>query len=372
MEEKTNVKSLIQIHLKSLMEWVTGQIKNGLIPRFVDVIDFAHRIPEFKDLTKKLIVKELRLHPYYLMNSTQARQKLKTNRNRAMIVNTLGHLHGDIGFFSVVKDYETPISYRSGYVIFKDPLSHYIIAEKLIKTRDADSIIKAFEKVFEKYTLHYDKKEKVKSVAFDREKSVMSNKVQLFLKTNNILFHAFFNTSSKSKMAENAIKQVRTGVARLRAMGKEKRWWLLLDSVVDSLNSMPIRINNKYLTMQNGEYYTPKTVSVDNVEHYKKQLQKADASFYFSQFEIDPRWERFTFQVGDFVRPKLIVTSSDLLGIKRSEQTLEPEIFVIKKQLAYVSRKNTIERAYVCLGLTSNRKETFQESEIALTPTPFQ
>lgn len=353
------------------MEWVTQQVKNGSVPRFVDVLDYAHRILDFKDLTKKIIVKELRLHPYYLMNSTQARQKLKTNKNRPMIVNSLGFLHGDIGFFSVVKDYETPVSYRSGYVIFKDTLSRYIIAEKLIKTRDADSIIKAFTKVLEKYSKQYPNK-KIASIAFDREKSVTSHKVQTFLKENNIAFQAFYNTSSKSKMAENAIKQVRTTLARLRAVGKEQRWWMLLDTVVDSLNSMPIRINNKYLKMKNGNYYTPKTVSVENLEHYKKQMQKADSSFYFSQFDIDPRWERFSFKVGDFVRPKLVVTSSDLLGIKRSEQTLEPEIFVIKKQLAYVSRRNTIEKAYVCLGLISNRKETFQESEIATTQNPFQ
>ena len=122
--------------------------------------------------------------------------------------------------------------------------------------------------------------------------------------------------------------------------------------------------------MKNGDFYAPKDVTVENSSHFQKQLQKADSSYFFSQFEIDSRWVTFKFKVDYFVRPKLIVTSSEVLGTKRSEVTLEKEIFVIDKCLPYVSRRNTIEKAYVCIGLTSNRKETFQEDEIALTPAP--
>ena len=145
---------------------------------------------------------------------------------------------------------------------------------------------------------------------------------------------------------------------------------MLIDAAVKSLNSKPIRIRNKYLKMKDGRYYAPKDVNVENASHFLKQLQKADSSYYFSQFDIDPRWVTFEFKVDDFVRPKLIVTSSQVLGTKRSEQTLEEEIFIVEKCLPYVSRRNTIEKAYVCIGLTSNRKETFGEDEIALTPAP--
>ena len=55
---------------------------------------------------------------------------------------------------------------------------------------------------------------------------------------------------------------------------------------------------------------------------------------------------------------------------KRSEITLGEDVFVIKKPIAYISRRNTIEKAYVCLGLTLGRTETFEESDIALTNNP--
>jgi hypothetical protein len=145
----------------------------------------------------------------------------------------------------------------------------------------------------------------------------------------------------------------------------------LIQPAVDSINSKPIVANNKFVKMSNGEFYSPKLITEFNVKHFIKQLQRVDSSYYWSQFEIDPKLVKFQYNVGDFVRPKLIITSSEALGVKRSEVTLENEIFVIRKCIAYSSRRKTIEKAYVCLGLTTNRKDTFQEDDISLTNSPF-
>jgi hypothetical protein len=70
------------------------------------------------------------------------------------------------------------------------------------------------------------------------------------------------------------------------------------------------------------------------------------------------------------VKPKLIVTSSAAIGIKRSEVTLEKEVFVIIKRLGFVSRAFTIEPLYICKSLTTNKTEAFEEDNIALTLPP--
>jgi hypothetical protein len=55
----------------------------------------------------------------------------------------------------------------------------------------------------------------VRSIAFDKENSVMSKAVQNFFAQNKLQFVAFKNTAFKSKAAENCIKQIRTITARL-------------------------------------------------------------------------------------------------------------------------------------------------------------
>ena len=370
MEKKTKLDdSELERQLGVVLDWVKSQIEKRDVPRFVDVVDYAHRVLKFTRLSRKTITNGLRLLDSYAMNSPQKRQKLRSDRNRPMIVNSITQLHADIGFYSVTRDYETPLRYRSGFLVCKNPLTRFIFVEILDGDRKAATMVKAFRNVFAKFQAQYPGK-KITSVAFDREKSVTSNLFQDFLRKKNILFHAFFNTSSKSKMAESAIKLIRTTVARLKSE-KEKRWWKLIDSAVASLNSKPIRINGKFLKEKNGvDFYAPKDVTVENSAHFIRQLKKADASYLFGQFEVDSRWCKFVYRVGDFVRPKLIVTSSEVLGTKRSEVTLEEETFQIKKCLAYVSRRNTIEKAYTCVGLKTEREETFQEDEIALAPAP--
>ena len=366
-------QSEVDRQLKLVMDWVRGQIDKQDVPRSVDVVDYAKRELGFVHLTNGQITQALRLVPNYVMTSLQKRQNKRTDRNRPMIVNSIGELHADVGFFSVRSDHETKEKYRAGFVVAKDTLSRFIFVSILHFNRKAPEMVRTFKDIFGQFQTQYPG-HRVQSLAFDRERSIMSNLFQDFLKEENVIFTAFHNTSSKSKMAESAIKLIRTAVERMR-LGKEKRWWMLIQPAVASLNSKPISIRKKFLTMKEeggGGYYTPRNISFENSAHFLKQLQKADSSFYFSQFDIDPRWVTFKFKVDDFVRPKLLATSSQVLGAKRSEVTLEDEIFVVDKCLPYVSRRNTIEKAYVCIGLASNRKETFQEDEIALTPSPIQ
>ena len=67
------------------------------------------------------------------------------------------------------------------------------------------------------------------------------------------------------------------------------------------------------------------------------------------------------------MRAKLISTSSDLLGNKRSEINLTDEVFVIVNPVAYVTRKMTVGKAYKCRNIITSDIEIFQEDEISLT-----
>jgi len=65
------------------------------------------------------------------------------------------------------------------------------------------------------------------------------------------------------------------------------------------------------------------------------------------------------------VRPKLLVTSSAVIGIKRSEVNLEQEAFVVTEQIAYVARNFKIGQAYRCRNLATREEELFDEWDLA-------
>ena len=141
----------LEQQLTQVINWVKDQLEKNDVPRLSDVIDYAHRVLGYISLKKGLIAKKLRLVPNYLMNSTQARQRLRTDRNRPIVVNNLGNLHCDIGFYSINKEYEMPVTYRSGFLVCKDILSRFIFVSILRKNRKADSMIRAFLDIFEQY-----------------------------------------------------------------------------------------------------------------------------------------------------------------------------------------------------------------------------
>jgi hypothetical protein len=350
-----------QQELDVLMEWVSDVInlkKN--VPRLADVIKYAYLTLGFRQLSTSAIARRLRLHPAYHMNSLQKRSYHKGKRYRPIIVNTLGYLHGDIGFFSVTREYETPLKYRGGFLVLKDVLSRFLYVSILNKNRTADSIIRAFENIFKKHTEIFGPQgHKIKSIAFDRETSVMSKKVQNFLLDNNISFHAFKYSASKSKMAENAIRLIRTDMKRLTKPEKGFYWWNLMDDVVDGLNKKEIVINKKHLG------WTPAEINTTNVHRFRQDLDNADPTHYFSQFEIARHQVKFKYSVGDIVRPKLIVTSSAVIGEKRSEVNLEKDPFLITEQIAYVNRQLEAAPAYRCINQHTREEEIFDEHDLA-------
>ena len=98
----------------------------------------------------------------------------------------------------------------------------------------------------------------------------MGKKVQTFLRDNNIDFHAFNLTSSKSKFAEGAIRLIRTEMKRLQRFDESGkfRWWNYLQVVVDNLNAQPIVVDGKILK------FAPRDVNEENLEDFKNQNNK--------------------------------------------------------------------------------------------------
>jgi len=348
--------------MKYLLDWVEDRFRSGDVPRFADVVEYAHQVLKFKQLKKSEIVKQLRLMDVYLMNSRQQRKKFRSRKNRPIIVNNLGNLHCDIGFYSVKREYETPVTYRSGFLVAKDVLSRMVYVSILYKTRTAESMVKAFRDIIEQFK-QQNNGEPVASISFDKERSVLSNLVQNFFKEHHIKFHAFQMSASKSKHAESAIRLLRTTVVRLQAMPQfeHRRWWTLLHMAADVLNGQPIRVNGKNLG------YTPKQVNSGNLRDFLKNLYKKVPAYYWSQFDVAPQLVTFSFAIGDVVRPKLIAISSAVIGIKRSEVTLDETRYTIQKQIPYVSSAFTIEKAYECKSLVDDSTEFFDESDIALS-----
>lgn len=346
---------------QALSAWLDDQLRYNNVPRLVDVQ--MHVQQQGLQLTKKEVRQVVRLHSQYKMNMPQQRSAGRSKMYRPVVVSELGHWHADIGFFSINKRYETPITYRAGYLVAKDILSRKVYATPLVKNRTADSIISAFKKLFSEHERALPNTP-IRSIAFDQETSVLSKKVQTFFSERGISFHAFKLSSSKAKFAEGAIRQIREVMARLMERGNKKdRWWNLLSSVVDNLNNQPIVIDKRVLG------YTPNQINEYTIAEFKKQLFKAVPAYYFAQFDIAPALVNFKYNIGQLVRAKLIATSSDVLGNKRSEINLTQQVFVIKKQVPYVTRKMTIGKAYKCQNIYNTNVEIFQEDEIALTST---
>jgi hypothetical protein len=341
-----------------LSDWLDNQLRYNSVPRLVDVQ--RHVIQQQIPLTKKQVAQVVRLHPQYKMNMHQQRNAGRSKMYRPVVVSELGHWHADIGFFAINKRYETPVSFRTGYLVAKDILSRQVYATPLIKNRTADSIISAFNKLF----AHPSIRHPIRSISFDRETSVMSKKVQAYFADKGIAFHAFQMSSSKAKFAEGAIRQIREVMARLLERGLSKdRWWNLLPTVVDILNNREIVVDKK------GLGYTPYQVTEETVDAFKRALHKAVPSYYFAQFDIAPKLVPFRYSIGTLVRAKLIATSSDVLGNKRSEVNLTDDVFVIQQLVPYVTRKMTVGKAYKCTNIDTGQVEVFQEDEIAPTTT---
>jgi len=191
--------------LEQVMEWVEHRLASGDVPRFNDVVYYAHADLGFKKLTRKVIVNRLRLNPVYMMSARQQRKPRRSGRHRPIICNSIGNLHADIGFFSVQRGYETPKKYRSGFLVAKDIFTKFVFVHILPFDRTAKTMINAFEDIFKQFRAQYPGR-KVTNISFDREKSVSSNLVKQFFESKNVSFHTFEKSASKSKLAEGKLK----------------------------------------------------------------------------------------------------------------------------------------------------------------------
>ena len=291
----------------------------------------------------------------------QRRQKLNSNKHRPILGVSLGNLHCDIGFFSKSRNFETPPTFQSGFLVARDVLSRFVYIVLLRGNRKAKSMISAFEKIFQMHK-QAGHTHPIRSISFDKETSVMSKAVQAFLAEHHIKFVPFQMSSSKSKMAENAIRQIRSVVVRLvRNSNNTERWWHLMPNVNNVLNSREIFIDGK------PTGFTPEQINQKNLQQYLQEVFKASPAHLFSQFQIDPQLVKFKFPVGSFVRAKLIVTSSAVLGLKRSETNLTRESFGIVAHVPYVAKDLSVGKAYQCKNLKSGEVEIFDEQDLVLT-----
>jgi hypothetical protein len=348
--------------LAIVMEWVTEQISSkGYVPRVSDVVHYTYTTLGYRHLKPAAIARRLRLHPAYVMTSPQSRGLKRSKRYRPIVANTLGMLHGDIGYFPITRDYETPVTYRAGFLVLCDVLSRYLYVAILRKNKSADAMIKAFQEIFDQHQMAFGPNgHKIISISFDQETSVMSKKVQDFLRENHIKFHAFKFSSSKSKMAENAIKRIRNVTAKfIQQNPLENKWWNLIPGVVNSLNHRYINIRGKQLQ------WRPRDVTVSTLDEYLRDLYKANPVQYFTQYEIAPQTVNFKFPVNTVVRPKLIVTSSAVIGEKRSAISVEQDSFMVTEHIAYVNGRFEIGRAYRCLNFRTREEEIFDEDDLA-------
>lgn len=339
------------------MRWVTERLEEGDAPRATDVVERARSELGWTHLTAAKIRARLRLHPSYLLNSAQQGRRLGSRRYRPIVTKALGQLHCDLGFFARSRDYETPVTYRSGFLAAKDVLSRYTYAVVLRKSKSAPALVKAFETLLERHASVHS--HRVTSVSFDREPGIMSKEVQQFFRDRHIVFHPFKYSASKAKHSENAIRLIRTAMARQLRARPGKRWWQLLDDVTASLNARKIVVNGKTLP------FRPSDVNRGNLARFLEILHKSAPSLYWAQFALAPDLVRFRYPVGTIVRPKLLATSSAVLGTKRSEVNVETNAFVVTEQVPYLSARRTVERAYRC-ELLPERTETeiFEESDL--------
>lgn len=349
--------------LSELMAWVDERIDEGDVPRFRDVAEYAAENERFAPLSQKLIAARLRLNSSYKDSAAQQRGQRRSRKHRPIVANGLGQLHADLGFFSLSKEYETPKTFRSGFLVARDVLSRFVYAVPLRGAKSSKAILSAFETLFEEHEKKFGKEgHRISSVAFDKERGVTSKEMTQFFRERGVKFHAFSFSSSKAKQAENAIKQIRTTVKRLSQRKKEKRWWYLLGPAVRALNSRPIVVQGKNLG------FAPRDVSLKNLQEFLGVLYNKVPYVYWSQFPVGVDHVKFKFRKGDEVRPKLIAISSAVLGTKRSEVALSDAVFVVEEPVAYVTSGLGVNQAYKCLLRDDPEVvEVFDESDLALS-----
>ena len=342
-----------------LSEWVGERLRLGDVPRVTDMLRYSKALS--MGLSRKQITSILQQNPVYMFNLHQQGDK-GTRNYRPIVSQTLGTLHADIGYFAKSRHYETPVTFQAGFLIAVDVVSRYVYLVPLKKSKKKEAMVEVFRTLLAVHRAA-GHKHRIISISFDKETSVMSKLVQSYLANKHISFTAFKMSRSKAKHAEGSIKRVREVMARLqRHYGPKRKWWTLLGEVAAVLNNREIVINGKRI-----EGYSPATVTVDNLSDFLEKVYKSDPSVYAAQFNIDPEGVVFAYPVGSYVRAKLIVTSSAVIGNKRSETNLTDQVFRIVEQKPFVTKRLSVGKGYRCVNLATGEIEFFSETDIVPT-----
>lgn len=346
-----------EISLAKLKQWLDKQLTLGSAPRTQDIIE--HSLRSQLGLSRGEIRRMVRLDPSYVDNSHQQRDPLSSRKERPILTNTLGMLHCDLAFFPVVREYKTPKTFRHGFLVAKDILSRYTYIDLLKASKTAKTLVKSLKRIFH----HHDKVHPdypVLSLAWDKEPGMRSEEMRVFLKERHIKRVFFQESRSKSKMAENCIRLIRTKAARLMKKLPKRMWWRILPRIMQDLNEEEIVVGGK----RTG--YSPRDIDTTNVRDFIRKLQKAVPAYYFSQFKTVPSFVKFRFNLGDIVRAKSVLASSQVLGTKRSQLNLQPQTYEIVLREPFTTKDLHNRPLYRCRNTHSGDIEIFSEQDIAL------
>lgn len=341
-----------------LKEWMDQRLSLGDVPRLGDVVEHA-RVSKIY-IPKKNIAAMFKLHEAYLLNRRQQRDPGRSRKQAPIVTNTLGCLHGDIGYFSLSTEYSIPKTYRHGYMLFRDVLSRYTYVDLLKGEKTQENLVRSMKRMLLHHKMvhpDYD----IVSIGFDQETSMRSKLVRNFMKEENIDLYFMEHSASKAKIAEGGIRLLKSDLAVLRRSDEKKLPWQILEQAVYNLNRKPIVIENR------NTGFRPCDINTSNVAKFIKKVQSIVPSIYFSQFRLDPSFAQFKYKVGDRVRTKLVLSSAQVLGNKRSETSLDTKtLFEIKEYVPIVTRDLHIRPAYRCVEVNYGDLHMFDEEDIAL------
>lgn len=345
--------------VEQLTEWIKNRLSLGTVPRTQDIVDYSVR--SNLGLSRREVTRVVRLYPAYHFSSHQQREPRSSRKDRLIVTNDLGTLHVDIGFFPVVREYETPKTFRHGFLVAKDVLSRYTYVELVGGERTADRLIRVFERIFRRHAdVHPDYP--IRKIQSDKEPGMKGPAMKDFLASYNIERHLFAVSRSKAKFAEGAIRLIRKKVEILTREDPKVRWWQILPKVEADLNSEEIIVEGKKMG------YAPRDIDASNVADFVRRLQKKVPAYYFSQFRIPSQLVKFKFEVGDVVRPKTLLASSQVVGVKRSQVNLEPLRFEVVAREPFTTKDLRVRPGYRCVNLEDDKHtEYFAEQDIALS-----
>ena len=90
-------------------------------------------------------------------------------------------------------------------------------------------------------------------------------------------------------------------------------------------------------------------------------------SLHYAQFRCDPSFIDFKYRIGDKVRTKLLLSSSQVIGNKRSQISIDPKsLFQIKEYVPFVTQDLHLRPGYRCLEVNYGDLQFFAEEDIAL------